>query len=100
MAQVQQTTVDGVQADIAGAIEVLRERGATRFATVGFCFGGTHSFLAATNRDLPIDRVVGFYGGLGERPNRPSPIATASRTRCPVRARSRPGPGRRRDGQL
>ena len=84
MEHVAQTRVEGVQADIAGAIEVLRERGATRFATVGFCFGGSHSFLAAANPDLPLERAVGFYGGLAERPNRPSPIATADRTRCPV----------------
>jgi carboxymethylenebutenolidase len=84
MPHVQQTTPEGVQADIAGAVDVLRERGAARFATVGFCFGGTQSFLAATNPDLPLDRVGGFYGGLAERPNRPSPIATAGRTRCPV----------------
>jgi carboxymethylenebutenolidase len=85
MAHVQQTRVEGVQADTAAAIELLRERtGATSFVTVGFCFGGTHSFLAATNPDLPLAGVVGFYGGLAERPNRPSPIARAGATRCPV----------------
>jgi carboxymethylenebutenolidase len=82
---VQQTSVDGVQADAAAAIDALRERaGAARFATVGFCFGGTHSFLAAASPTLPLAAAVGFYGGLAERPARPSPIAGAAATRCPV----------------
>ena len=82
---VEQTRVETVQADIDAAIGMLRERtGASTVATVGFCFGGTHSFLAATNPRLDLDRVVGFYGGLAERPTRPSPIPLASGTRCPV----------------
>ena len=85
MKHAQETRVEGVQADTAAAIELLRERaGASSFVTVGFCFGGTHSFLAATNPDLPLDGVIGFYGGLAERPNRPSPIPGAENTRCPV----------------
>jgi carboxymethylenebutenolidase len=85
MEHVQQTRVEGVQADTAAAIDALRERaGASRVAAVGFCFGGTHSFLAAQNAELPLDGVVGFYGSLGQRPNRPSPIGTAADTRCPV----------------
>lgn len=85
MSHVAQTSVEGVQADTAAAIDALRERGgASRVATVGFCFGGTHSFLAAQSRDLGLDRAVGFYGSLTERPIRPSPIQTAADTRCPV----------------
>jgi carboxymethylenebutenolidase len=85
MAHVAQTRVESVQADTAAAIDVLRERAnASRFVTVGFCFGGTHSFLAATNPELPLDGVIGFYGSLTERPIRPSPIPGASATRCPV----------------
>jgi carboxymethylenebutenolidase len=85
MEHVAQTSVEGVQADTAAASEALRERaGAKTFVTVGFCFGGTHSFLAATNPDLPLDGVVGFYGSLTERPIRPSPIPGAGDTRVPV----------------
>ena len=85
MAHVAQTSLEGVQADTAAAIDALRERtGAKSFVTVGFCFGGTHSFLAATNPDLPLDGVVGFYGSLTERPTRPSPIPGAEDTRVPV----------------
>jgi carboxymethylenebutenolidase len=85
MPHVAQTSVEAVQADTAAAIDVLREQaGASRAATVGFCFGGTHSFLAAQSPDLALDRAVGFYGSLTERPIRPSPIPSAAGTRCPV----------------
>jgi carboxymethylenebutenolidase len=85
MSHVAETRVENVQADTAAAIDALRERaGAKSFATVGFCFGGTHSFLAAQNPDLPLDRAVGFYGSLTERPTRPSPIPGAEDTRVPV----------------
>ena len=85
MRRVAETRMDTVQADTAAAIDVLRERaGAKSFVTVGFCFGGTHSFLAAQNPALPLDAVVGFYGSLTERPIRPSPIPRAGDTRCPV----------------
>jgi carboxymethylenebutenolidase len=85
MEHVAHTSVDGVQADTTAAIGALRERaGAERIATVGFCFGGTHSFLAAQNADLGLDRAVGFYGSLTDRPIRPSPIPTADKTSCPV----------------
>jgi carboxymethylenebutenolidase len=85
MDHVAQTRVEGVQADTAAAIAAIRERtGATRVATVGFCFGGTHSFLAASNPELGLDGAVGFYGGLADRPNRPSPIGSAHEARCPV----------------
>ena len=85
MSHVAQTSVEAVQADTAAAIDVLREHaGAARAATVGFCFGGTHSFLATQSPDLELDRAVGFYGSLTERPIRPSPIPTAADTRCPV----------------
>jgi carboxymethylenebutenolidase len=85
MQHVQETRVEQVQADAAAAIELVRSRaGAARVVSVGFCFGGTHSFLAATNPSLGLAGVVGFYGGLAERPNRPSPIGSAGDARCPV----------------
>src|SRR3954463_14239705 len=75
MSHVAQTSVEGVQADTAAAIDALREgAGAKSFVTVGFCFGGTHSFLGATTPALPLDGAVGFYGSLTARPIRPSPI--------------------------
>jgi carboxymethylenebutenolidase len=84
---VAQTTPDQVQADTAAAIGALSERtGAESFVTVGFCFGGSQSFVAATKEDLGLAAAVGFYGGLTPRPGRPSPIDSATDTRCPVLA--------------
>jgi carboxymethylenebutenolidase len=61
---VDQTTVEGVTADVAAAAEYLRtdEGGAVRSVyTVGFCFGGGHSWRLSA--DLPgLAGVVGFYG--------------------------------------
>jgi carboxymethylenebutenolidase len=65
MPHVEQTRMEHIQQDTAAAIDALRERtGATAFVTVGFCFGGSQSFLAGTNPDLPLAGVVGFYGAL------------------------------------
>src|SRR2546423_9780439 len=45
MPHVQQTTTRTVQADAAAAVEELRSRGVRSVFTVGFCFGGRHSWL-------------------------------------------------------
>jgi len=72
--------------DAAAAIAALRERtGASAIATVGFCFGGTQSFMAATSAELDLDGAVGFYAGLvPRREGAPEPIVHAPETRCPV----------------
>jgi carboxymethylenebutenolidase len=87
MPHVQQTTIEGVQTDLAAAREALAERtGATQFASVGFCFGGGHSFWAGTNPDLGLGAVVGFYGALdpGDRANRPNLTGRADEIKVPV----------------
>ena len=86
MPHVRQTRPATVQADLAAALAALRERtGAERAVTVGFCFGGTQSFLAATSPELNLDGAVGFYGRLrGGRAGMPSPIDHAAEMRCPV----------------
>jgi carboxymethylenebutenolidase len=83
---VEQTRVVQVQADADAARALLTERtGATSFVTVGFCFGGTQSFLAATSPELHLDGVVGFYGRLGGgRADLPSPVDHVSEMRCPL----------------
>jgi len=79
-----------VQADTQAAIAAVRERtGATAFVIVGFCFGGTNAFLSATNGDLGLSGVVGFYGGLDPDKHGmkvPSPVASAAATKVPVLA--------------
>jgi carboxymethylenebutenolidase len=83
---VEETRVVQVQADADAARALLAERtGATSFVTVGFCFGGTQSFLAATSPELNLDGVVGFYGRLGGgRAGLPSPIDHVEVIRCPL----------------
>ena len=83
---VTQTHPNTVQADTAAALTALRERtGATAAVSVGFCFGGTQSFLASTNPALELDGVVGFYGSLNpERWGDEGPIARAGDMRGPL----------------
>ena len=61
MPHVQQTTTPTVQADVAACIAWLRAHGAERIFTVGFCFGGRQSWLAAADQD-GLAGAVGFYG--------------------------------------
>ena len=86
MPHVQQTRVAQVQLDIAAALDALRERTGVRGAvTVGFCFGGSHSFAAATSPALGLAAAVGFYGRLvPAREGAPAPLELAAQTRCPV----------------
>src|SRR6185295_12975328 len=64
-----------------------RTGGATGGAVVGFCYGGAHAFLAATNPELGIAGAVGFYGALkGERLGIPAPKDRAADAVCPVLA--------------
>ena len=61
MPHVQQTTVEGVQADVAAAVGYLRQQGLERIFTVGFCFGGRQSWLAAAGGH-GLKGAIGFYG--------------------------------------
>jgi carboxymethylenebutenolidase len=58
---VQETKTATVQADVAACVTYLREHGAERIFTVGFCFGGRQSWLAAAEQD-GLAGAVGFYG--------------------------------------
>ncbi len=86
MPHVEQTTSEGVQADVAACVAHLRGRGATAVFTVGFCFGGRHSWLAAASGH-GLAGAVGFYGrpGLG-RDGSPGPTARAAEITAPVLA--------------
>src|SRR5919201_5442462 len=61
---VDQTTPETVQGDTRAAVEYLRERGCTNIFTVGFCFGGRNSWLAAASGHR-LAGAVGFYGHPG-----------------------------------
>jgi carboxymethylenebutenolidase len=78
-AHVPQTTAAASDADITAAIGYLRSR--TRddlpVVTVGFCFGGSHSWRQSGG-DLDLAGCVGFYG-------RPSVVGSAAeRAHLPV----------------
>ena len=69
MPHVEQTTTPTVQADVAACIAHLREHGARTIFTVGFCFGGRQSWLAAADQD-GLAGAVGFYGPPAEAAER------------------------------
>jgi carboxymethylenebutenolidase len=88
MEHVAQTTEEGVQADVAAAVAYLRaaEGGSCEaVVTVGFCFGGRQSWLAAASgHDLAA--AIGFYGSTGERNGRPGPVQRAGEMTAPILA--------------
>jgi carboxymethylenebutenolidase len=86
MPHVRQATAAQVLADAAAALTALRERtGVGSVVAVGFCFGGTMAYLAATDPELGFDGTVAFYGGLdGSRVGMPSPRDHAAEMRGPL----------------
>jgi carboxymethylenebutenolidase len=88
MKHVSETTPASIQADIATAVDWLRSPGGgqhERIFTVGFCFGGRHSWLAAAGGH-GLAGAVGFYGAPGERNGQPGPIQLAAQIEAPVLA--------------
>jgi carboxymethylenebutenolidase len=72
-AHIPRTTTEGIDADITASLAELRRR--TRpdlpMVTVGFCFGGSHSWRQSGG-DLPLAGCAGFYG-------RPSMVGEAAK---------------------
>jgi carboxymethylenebutenolidase len=85
MEHVAQTRVAGIQADVRAAVEWLRADGATPIFTVGFCFGGRNSWLAAAGGH-GLAGAIGFYGNPGERNDEPGPLARAAEIEAPILA--------------
>jgi len=85
MEHVHQTTPEGVQADVAAAVARLREAGCQRVFTVGFCFGGRNSWLAAAGGH-GLAGAVGFYGMPAERNGVPGPTQRAGELEAPILA--------------
>jgi carboxymethylenebutenolidase len=84
MEHFQQTTPDGIQADVRAAVEHLRGSGASAIFTVGFCFGGRNSWLAAAGGH-GLRGAVGFYGFPGAR-EFPGPLERAAEIEAPILA--------------
>jgi carboxymethylenebutenolidase len=84
---VARTTPAGVQADVAAATDYLRSPGGGSCAavfTVGFCFGGRHSWLAAA-AGHGLAGAIGFYGrpGVGSDGS-PGPVQRAAELEAPI----------------
>ena len=85
MTHVRQTTNEQVQADAAAAIEHLRPQAPAIF-TLGFCFGGRHSWLAAASGH-GLAGAIGFYGRPGPgNDGSPGPTQRAAQLEAPVLA--------------
>jgi carboxymethylenebutenolidase len=87
MPHVQATTAEGLQADVAAAVDWLHMRaGAEQVFTLGFCFGGRQSWLSAAGGH-GLAGAIGFYGrpGLGQD-GKPGPAQRAGELACPILA--------------
>ena len=86
MPHVQQTTPAGVQADVAASVAHLRVAGCDAIFTVGFCFGGRNSWLAAASGH-ELAGAVGLYGRPGPGSDgSPGPAQRAGEMTCPILA--------------
>src|SRR5213080_2463439 len=85
---VAETTQDGIQADVRAAVEHLRSPAGgscSSVFTVGFCFGGRNSWLAAASGH-GLAGAVGFYGGPTRYRGGPSPVDRAPSIEAPILA--------------
>jgi carboxymethylenebutenolidase len=85
MPHVDRTTDDGVQADTRAAVERLRELGISSVFTVGFCFGGRASWVAAASGH-ELAGAIGFYGSPTRERGGPSVVARAAQIEAPILA--------------
>jgi carboxymethylenebutenolidase len=85
MEHVQQTSPENTPADGAAAVTWLRSRGYGSVFTVGFCFGGRNSWLAAAGGH-GLAGAIGFYGMPGERNGTPGPTQRAAKIAAPILA--------------
>ena len=85
MPHVEQTTEAGVQADARAAVEWLRAAGCGAIFTVGFCFGGRRSWLAAASGH-GLAGAIGFYGRPAADDEGKGPIPQAGELAAPILA--------------
>ena len=83
---VERTTPDNVQADVGAVVARLRDDGATAVFTLGFCFGGRHSWLAVASGH-GLAGAIGFYGRPGTgRDGSAGPAERAGELAAPILA--------------
>jgi carboxymethylenebutenolidase len=80
-----QTTDEGVQADARAAVEHLRGLGVDSVFSVGFCFGGRASWVAAAS-GLGLAGSIGFYGSPTRERGGPSVVDRAAQIEAPILA--------------
>jgi carboxymethylenebutenolidase len=85
MEHVRQVAPEQVQADVGACVAYLRERGCSSVFTVGFCFGGRNSWLAAASGH-GLAGAVGFYGMPAGRDGAPGPAQRAAEIQVPILA--------------
>jgi carboxymethylenebutenolidase len=86
MQHVAETTPEGVQADVGAAVDYVRANGARAIFTLGFCFGGRHSWLSAAGGHR-LAGAIGFYGRPGPGGDgTPGPTQRASELVTPILA--------------
>ena len=80
----RETTPEGVQADVGACVAHLRTAGCHRLCSVGFCFGGRNSWLAAA-AGHGLSGAIGFYGRPGPGSDgSPGPTQRAADLACPI----------------
>jgi carboxymethylenebutenolidase len=85
MPHVEQLTDDAVQADTHAAVEKLAELGCATAFTIGFCFGGRASWVAAASGH-GLAGAIGFYGSPTRERGGPSVVQRAGQIACPILA--------------
>jgi carboxymethylenebutenolidase len=85
MPHVEQTTNEGIQADVRASVEELRSRGASSIFSVGFCFGGSNSWGAAASGH-GLAGSIGFYGSPTRERGGASVVQRVPQMECPILA--------------
>ena len=85
MPHVRQTQPGLVQQDVAAGVGHLRKLECASIFTVGFCFGGRNSWLAAAGGH-GLAGAIGFYGSTVERNGAPGPTQRAAELAAPILA--------------
>ena len=85
MPHVRQTKPELVQADVGAAVRHLRSLGCTSIVTIGFCFGGRQSWLAAASGH-GLKGAIGFYGNPVESNGVLGPAERAADIEAPILA--------------
>lgn len=88
MEHIPQTQPATIAQDVAAAVAYLRSPAggsATSIFTIGFCFGGTASWMQTT-QNHGLRGAIGFYGMPGDRGGAPGPQARLGDMKAPILA--------------